>query len=171
MMKYYIIIIFVSILVISTPAIGLFSDYGTGWGPGAFETNGERIYFTATSKRGTRIAYKGVFGMGMMHGRLACASCHGPNGKGGTHVMHMFVMDAPDIRWSTLSKEEHENGTGEGEGEESEHAHGEYTLEMFRMAVIEAKHPDGKPLKREMPRWKMSKKDLIDLADFLRSLR
>jgi hypothetical protein len=29
---------------------------GTGWGTGAFASNGERIYFTATSERGTNKA-------------------------------------------------------------------------------------------------------------------
>jgi hypothetical protein len=41
---------------------------------------------------------------------------------------------------------------------------------MFKMAVIEGKHPDGKPLNKEMPRWRMSGNDLTDLADFLKSL-
>jgi hypothetical protein len=80
----------------------------------------------------------------------------------------MHVMDTPDIRWAALSEEDSEQR--EEEGEEHEHEHGEYTLEMFKMAVIEGKHPDGKPLKIEMPRWSMSGKDLTDLADFLKSL-
>jgi mono/diheme cytochrome c family protein len=105
-------------------------------------------------------------GMMMMHGKLACASCHGPSGRGGEHIMHMHAMYAPDIRWSTLSEEESEHREEEGH----EHEHGEYTLEMFKMAVIKGKHPDGKPLKKEMPRWRMSVEDLADLADFLKSL-
>jgi hypothetical protein len=30
---------------------------GTAWGVGAFQSNGERIYFTATSERGSSITY------------------------------------------------------------------------------------------------------------------
>jgi starvation-inducible outer membrane lipoprotein len=30
---------------------------GTAWGTGAFRSNGERIYFTAMSERGTAITY------------------------------------------------------------------------------------------------------------------
>ena len=32
-------------------------ESGTTWGTGAFRSNGERIYFTATSERGTAITY------------------------------------------------------------------------------------------------------------------
>ena len=79
---------------------------GTAWGVGAFRSNGERIYFSATSERGTAITYTGgpaSSGWMMGEGRLACASCHGPNGRGGVHSMGtMQVMDAKDIRWSVL---------------------------------------------------------------------
>ncbi len=138
---------------------------GTAWGRGAFDSNGERIYFTATSERNTPIRHTGFIDDGMMMhmGRLACASCHGPDARGGRHRMHMHVMDAPDIRWSALSAEKREHGSGEDE-------HGEYTIETFRMAVIEGKHPDGAPLSRQMPRWEMSEADLRDLAEYLQSL-
>jgi len=96
----------------------------------------------------------------MMGGNLSCASCHGPTGRGGIHTMHMDVMDAPDIRYSTLTSEEDEHG-----GE-----HGEYDLEAFRLAVIGGAHPDGKALSREMPRWRMSDEDLADLFEFLKTL-
>ncbi len=170
-MKKYFIFIVVLTFLIFTPITNLFSKFGTAWGPASFKTNGERIYFTSTSDRGTKITYRGGLGMGMMmmYGRLTCASCHGPSGRGGKHVMHMHVMDAPDIRWFALSEGENEHREGEGE-EGHEHEHGEYTLEIFKMAVIEGKHPDGKPLKKEMPRWKMSGEDLTDLADYLKSL-
>ncbi len=82
----------------SRPA--LLGPGGTAWGVGSFDSNGERIYFTATSDRGTTITYTGgpVSGMMMGAGYLACASCHGPDGRGGQHIMHMQTMDAPDIR-------------------------------------------------------------------------
>ena len=61
---------------------------GTNWGVGSFDSNGKRIYFTATSERGTPITYNGgpVSGMMMMGGNLACVSCHGIDARGGkTH--------------------------------------------------------------------------------------
>lgn len=69
--------------------------------------NGERIYFTATNEAGERISYRGGpnFGGMMMGSYLTCAACHGPEAGGGTHWMHMQVMDAPDIRYVALQGE------------------------------------------------------------------
>jgi mono/diheme cytochrome c family protein len=135
------------------------------WGNGRYESNGERIYFTATNDQGDRIRYSGgqTFGGMMGGGALACASCHGPNARGGTHTMHMDVMDAPDIRFSALSDEA-------GETDEHGDEHAEYNLSLFRQAVMDGKHPDGDELSRDMPRWKMSDDDLEDLFEYLKSL-
>ncbi len=148
------------------PGTGPGMHGGTAWGSGSFDSVGEQIYFTAVNAAGERIAYDGgpIGGM-MMGGYLACASCHGPDGSGGLHVMHMQAMDAPDIRWSELTSEE------AGEHDEDEHEHGvEYNLELFRLAVVEGKHPDGEPLSEDMPRWHMSDEDLVDLMEYLMSL-
>jgi len=127
---------------------------GTGWGPGAFRSNGERIYFTSTSERGTAISYTSgpaATGWMMMGGRLACVSCHAPDGRGGRHNMGMMqVMDSKDIRWSALSPE--------------------FDAEKFRLAVVNGQDPDGTQLKPEMPRWKISDDDLADLIAFLKTL-
>lgn len=131
--------------------------------------NGERIYFTATSTRGGRIRYTGGpnFGGMMMGNYLTCASCHGPEGHGGLHQMHMQLMDAPDIRYVALSGETGEHGD-EDDGHNDDH--GEYGLEEFRMAVVEGQHPDGESLSREMPRWQINQEDLADLFAFLKSI-
>ena len=129
---------------------------GTAWGVGAFGSNGERIYFTSTSERSTEITYAGgpaSNGWMMMgrDGRLACASCHGPDGRGGEHSMGMMqVMDAPDIRWSVLE--------------------GEFDPEKFRLAVVEGEDPDGTQLNTDMPRWNIGNDDLADLIDYLKTL-
>ena len=143
---------------------------GTAWGSGAFASNGERIYFTSTSERGGAITYTGgpdVGGM-MMGGSMTCASCHGPTGRGGRHIMHMEVMNASDIRWPALISE---SGEGHGDGGEDGDHPTEYGLEEFRLAVVEGKHPDGKRLKADMPRWKMSEEDLNDLLSYLKTTR
>ena len=142
---------------------------GTNWAVGSFDSNGKRIYFTATSERGTIISYNGgpVSGMMMMGGNLTCASCHGIDARGGKHNMNMETMDAPDIRWSALSGEHHE-------GQMDKEKHGEnveYNFETFRNAVVGGKHPDGDKLKEDMPRWKMSDEDLQDLMEYLKSLQ
>lgn len=139
---------------------------GTAWGAGSFDSDGEQIYFTGVNQGGDRIQYEGgpTGGM-MMGGYLSCASCHGPDGQGGRHVMHMQVMDAPDIRWFQLAGE-----ADEIEGHD-EHAHEEeYSLEVFRRAVVDGEHPDGEQLSQDMPRWDISDRDLADLAEFLMDL-
>ncbi|MHB8778157.1 MAG: c-type cytochrome [Anaerolineales bacterium] len=127
---------------------------GTAWGTGAFNSNGERIYFTATSGRGTAITYSGGPGSNgwmMGNGQLACASCHGPNGQGGKHSMGMMqVMDAKDIRWSVLQ--------------------GEFDPEKFRLAVTKGQDPDGTQLNTDMPRWNVGDDDLADLIAYLKTL-
>jgi cytochrome c oxidase subunit II len=128
---------------------------GTAWGVGAFHSNGERIYFTATSVRGTAITYTGgptSSGWMMMgRGRLACASCHGPDGRGGEHSMGMMqTMNAKDIRWSVIG--------------------GEFDAEKFRLAVTQGQDPDGTQLKTDMPRWTIGNDDLADLITYLKTL-
>ena len=127
---------------------------GTAWGAGAFRSNGERIYFTATSDRGVAITYAGgpaSSGWMMGGGRLACASCHGPEGQGGVHSMGMMQsMDAKDIRWSTLQDE--------------------FDAEKLRLAVANGQDPDGTELSSDMPRWNIGNDDLADLIAYLKTL-
>jgi mono/diheme cytochrome c family protein len=151
---------------------------GTAWGNGAFHSNGERIYFTASSERGTAITYSGGpnTGMMIMGGDLACASCHGIDARGGEHRMHMEVMNAPNIRWYTLAGEHQHEGTNEAHHHEIEREKGSksqqtYSFVNFRNAVEKGEHPDGDLLSQDMPRWKMSNEDLHDLADYLKSLK
>ena len=133
---------------------GMPGSDGTAWGTGAFRSNGERIYFTATSERSTAITYTdgpASSSWMMMDGQLACVSCHGPNGQGGKHSMGMMQeMDAKDIRWSALQDE--------------------FDAEKFRLAVVEGQDPDGTQLNTDMPRWNIGDDDLADLFTFLQSL-
>jgi hypothetical protein len=149
------IVIVLGLVISSCSLVGQNQNsQGTSWGQGAFSSNGEQIYFTATSDRGTDITYTaGPSSQGwmMMNGRLTCASCHGPDGRGGTHSMGMMqTMDAKDIRWSTLQDE--------------------FDDEKFKAAVEEGQDPDGSQLSPDMPRWKMSDEDLSDLIDYLKTL-
>lgn len=127
---------------------------GTAWGTGAFRSNGERIYFTTTSERGTAITYTSgptSSNWMMRGGQLACASCHGPNGRGGEHSMGMMqTMTAKDIRWSVLQNE--------------------FDAEKFRLAVTKGQDPDGTQLNTDMPRWSISNEDLGDLITYLKTL-
>ena len=127
---------------------------GTAWGTGAFRSNGERIYFTATSERSTAITYTGgpASSGGMMGGgRLACASCHGPDGRGGVHAMTgMQTMTATDIRWSVLQNM--------------------FDAEQFRLAVTKGQDHNGTQLNTDMPHWNIGGDDLADLIAYLKTL-
>jgi cytochrome c oxidase subunit 2 len=142
---------------------------GTAWGVGSFNSNGKRIYFTSTSERGSAITYTGgpSMGMMMMGGMLACVSCHGTDARGGRNMMQTQTMRAPDIRWSSLASDHHEEHAEMGKHEDQK----PYSFEDFRNAIEGGKHPDGDDLKKSMPRWKMSDEDLKDLMDYLKSLQ
>jgi mono/diheme cytochrome c family protein len=180
-MKQIIIIIVTGLLLTAcgivqwgTVPVGPMMDQGGGWlNSGNYSSNGERIYFTSTNDRGQRIPYRGgSFSGGMMMGMsnyLACVSCHGSDGRGGLHTMHMSVMDAPDIRYVALSGEVDEH-TDNPSGDEHADTHSEYDLDTFRKAVVEGKHPNGDRLSRDMPRWRISDEELADLFDYLNTL-
>ncbi|MCL7453086.1 MAG: c-type cytochrome [Anaerolineae bacterium] len=166
MKGFLVCLLFVSVLLAAcTAPFGLGQQPGVTWAPGSFDSNGERIYFAAVNDQDERIRYSGGPDLGgmMMGGYLTCASCHGPDARGGVHVMHMETMDAPDIRWSALAAHEEEEEIHQDE-------HEDYDLETFRLAVVEGRHPDGEPLSSDMPRWRMEDQDLADLAEYLQSL-
>lgn len=149
------------------PACATDGPRGTAWGDGSFDSNGERIYFTATSDSGDDIDHDGGPGTGgmMMGGRLSCASCHGTDARGGRHRMHMDVMDAPNVRWVALASEDDHDDV-RGHGDEHDRA---YDVGAFRASVIDGVHPDGEPLSDDMPRWRLSANDLHDLVEYLQS--
>jgi mono/diheme cytochrome c family protein len=125
--------------------------------PGGFRSNGERIYFTATSASGQPIVAE--MGRMVMSSPAACADCHGPDGRGSTvWMMMMGSFEAPDIRYATLVAEGHEE-------------HPAYTDDLIKRAITEGLDPAGEPLKYPMPRWRMSERDLNDLLGYLKSLR
>jgi mono/diheme cytochrome c family protein len=126
--------------------------------------NGARIHFTGVSERGTAVTSTGAtkVGGGMMGGYgqwLTCASCHGPEGRGGTHVMLMWTMTAPDIRYAAL------RNMSELKGRQRP-----YDIDDFLQQVESGRHPDGTEVKADMPRWQMSGPDLADLFTFLKAV-
>lgn len=128
---------------------------GIGWGRHAFNSNGERIFYTATSERNGALKFTGgpaAGGWMMMHGRTACVTCHGVDGKGGRRGMGpMATMEAKDIRWSTLTKE--------------------FSEPQFAVLLREGREPDGKMLSTDMPRWQIADDDITDLVTFLKTLK
>ena len=121
-----------------------------------FRGNGERIYYTATSSSGDPIGFVGGPHWLHMHGG-SCVSCHGPGGRGGIQIP-MTSQVAPDIRYSTLTSEKHDE------------EHPPYTKALIKRAITDGLDPAGEPLHWTMPRWRMSDADLNDLVEYLNTL-
>jgi len=139
----------------------------------SYYSNGEQIYFTGTSRRGTPISSEGTVGMmGMMTDRdhLACVDCHRSDGKGGTVEMMMMSFKAPDIGYRVLASKEHMHQEAE-EAQTHEMEHPPYTDETLKRAITAGLDPAGNPLNQYMPRWKMSDDDLNDLLAFLKTIK
>jgi len=120
---------------------------------GTFASNGERIYFTATSASGQPITYSG----GVMMMVLACANCHGADGHGGQVRMMMYSFDVPDITWPVLTTANSDRPA--------------YTEQGVKDAITEGLDSEGGRLEAPMPVWHMSEGDLNDLIAFLKTLK
>jgi cytochrome c oxidase subunit II len=121
-------------------------------------SNGQRIYNTSSSDSGQAITYTGGPGM-MMPAPLACATCHGPDGQGGTVNFMMQTFTVPNITWPVLS------------GPDPDMEHQPYTEETLKQAITEGIDPGGSPLDYPMPRWQISAQDLNDLVAFIKTLK
>jgi cytochrome c oxidase subunit II len=126
----------------------------------SFESNGERIYFTGSSRIGPPITSQMPGMHRMRQSSMSCATCHGPDGRGGTVRMMMTTINAPDIRYHTLTEGDHDD----------DHGHPAYTDEDIIRAITLGVNPDGEALEWAMPRWSMSDEQLQDLLDFLKTL-
>jgi len=69
----------------------------------------------------------------------------------------MGSFQASDIRYTTLTAEEHEERPL-------------YTDELIKRAITQRLNPAGERLAFPMPRWQMSASDLDDLLDYLKRL-
>lgn len=134
---------------------------------GDFESNGQRIYYTGTSETGPPISARMTGMHDMPRGMMACVSCHGEDGRGGTARMMMQTFVAPDIRYSNLTAEAH----GEDEREDEDHEeHPPYVEETIKRAITEGVDPAGETLEWMMPRWDMTDQQLEDLIAYLKTL-
>jgi mono/diheme cytochrome c family protein len=75
-----------------------------------------------------------------------CAVCHGTNGAGGKHFADGAV--SADLRHKALVTDQTHP----------------YTLALLERAISTGIDNDGKPLDRVMPHWRLSKRDLHDVA-------
>lgn len=143
-----------------------------------YSSNGERIYYTGVGHDG-RITVEWdpsrSFGGGMMGGRggrgrrgtigMGCVRCHRADGRGGVLGMMGGLTEAPDIRYSTLTRAVPETGE-----DETATVDAGWTDADIARAITEGLEPDGERLDPLMPRWQMDGIDMRDTIDYLKEL-
>ncbi len=116
---------------------------------------GEQIFQTGTDGSGRMIPRTGV--TGMMGAAVACADCHGSDARGRTIRMRMSQVEAPDIRWSTLTAPPTEPGDVA------------FDLDNFFLAVTQGLDPNGSALEVFMPRWELTRAESDALVEYLKT--
>jgi mono/diheme cytochrome c family protein len=95
-----------------------------------------------------------VSGTEMSAGIVACANCHGPDGRG----VPEGTVEPPDVRWASLSKPN------------VERMRPRYDDALLARAVTSGIDAGGNRLSAIMPRYRMSDDDMRALVSYLRSL-
>jgi mono/diheme cytochrome c family protein len=105
--------------------------------------NGRSIFLTGRDSAGARITASppALF--------PSCAACHGANGAGGKKLPGGAV--SADLRHAALvTQQKHP-----------------YTLALLERAISTGVDNDGERLNPVMPRWRLSQRDLHDVADYV----
>ena len=109
----------------------------------AASDNGRMIFQTGRDSNGKHIvAAKPPL-------RPSCAACHGANGAGGVHLPGGAV--SADLRHNALVVEQ-------------KHP---YTSVLLERAITTGVDNDGQPLDPVMPHWRLSQRDLRDVATYV----
>ncbi|MBV8726174.1 MAG: c-type cytochrome [Candidatus Eremiobacteraeota bacterium] len=105
--------------------------------------NGRMIFMQGVDSDGKRITAQAP------PLRPSCAACHGANGAGGVHLSGGAV--SADLRHRALvTQQKHP-----------------YTLTLLERAISRGLDNEGKALNPVMPRWKLSPRDLRDVAQYV----
>lgn len=109
--------------------------------------NGKSIFLTGKDAAGFRILAE--------HPplRTSCAACHRANGSGGVHLLGGAI--SADLRHKALVTDQYPP----------------YTLVSLERAISTGVDNAGKPLNPVMPRWKMTPRDLHDVAMYVLALK
>ena len=102
--------------------------------------NGKSIFMTGQDLAGNRITASPPAL------RPSCMKCHGANGAGGVHLPGGAV--SADLRHRALVTEQHHP----------------YTVSLLQRAISSGIDNEGAKLSPVMPRWRMSTRDLHDVA-------
>ena len=122
-----------------------------------FSSNGARIYHTGTNVEGEPIRVEGELVTPAGHSLQTCADCHGPDGGGTRLAFGSEPQVSPGISFGVLSSPDPPRRS---------HSYSEATLELTLRSGV---NPDGRVLHRIMPRLKISKTDMRDLIDYLKT--
>jgi mono/diheme cytochrome c family protein len=109
--------------------------------------NGKTIFLTGTDSAGFRIMAQ------QPPLRTSCAACHRANGSGGVHLPGGAV--SADLRHTALVVDQNPP----------------YTLVSLERAISTGVDNLGNPLDPVMPRWKMTPRDLHDVATYVLTLK
>lgn len=124
------------------------------------ESRGKQIYVQGTSPSGKEIlAYIGESSLEVQGSVMACANCHGLDGKGRPEG----GVVPSNLTWEVLTKPyglTHEDGRH----------HPPYTERGLELAITRGTDPAGNKLLNVMPRYEMSREDLADLIAYLKRL-
>lgn len=121
------------------------------------ESRGKQIYLFGTSRSGRDIlAYVGESSLEMPGASMACANCHGLDGRGKPEGS----ISPSDITSDSLTKP---YGVTHADGRK----HPAYTERAFETAITRGIDPAGNRLLNVMPRYSMSREDLADLIAYL----
>lgn len=105
--------------------------------------NGQAIFQTGRDFAGARIAAQST----PLYGN--CEACHRADGSGGMHLPGGAV--SADLRHDALIvRQKHP-----------------YTLALLERAISTGVDNEGQPLNRVMPRWRLSARDLHDVAQYV----
>ncbi|RJQ32165.1 MAG: hypothetical protein C4562_03805 [Actinobacteria bacterium] len=117
----------------------------------SYDSNGEQIYFTGVSRRGSISSSGGPYWFAMHGG--GCVDCHGVDGRGGRVTTMMGSFTAHDIRYSSLVKEKPP-----------------FTIDTIKRVITKGIDNKGQEVDSNMPHWNMSNRDLNDVINYLKSL-
>ncbi len=113
--------------------------------------NGRSIYFTGTDLQGARITT-----VTPMRTYQSCAVCHGPDGSGGVLLADGSISARLGPNAHMADNMAPMNGPMKP-----------WTLELFERAISSGFDQNGEALSPVMPRWKMSDRDLHDIAQYI----
>jgi ABC-type branched-subunit amino acid transport system substrate-binding protein len=124
------------------------------------EQRGKQVYRQGTSPSGRTItALLGKDGNQVPAAVLACANCHGYDGRGRPEG----GVTPSNITWEALTKPYGDTHPGSKQ-------HPPYTERLLKRAITMGIDPAGNPLHVAMPRYRMSQQDMADLIAYVKRL-